>query len=102
MPFESKKGCGLAAVSPTSPSDDAASGPAHARHSGDVAVGFAADVIFKPQVVAQGVDKARLPILRVIFGIVNGDHVLELGRADLADALDGAQLVGMGSAGGVD
>jgi hypothetical protein len=29
-------------------------------------VGFAADVIFKPHVVAQGVDKARLPILRVI------------------------------------
>jgi hypothetical protein len=57
-------------------------------------VGFAADVIFKPHVVAQGVDKARLPILRVIFGIVNGDHVLELGRADLADALDGAQLWG--------
>jgi hypothetical protein len=44
-------------------------------------MGFAADIIFEPHVIAQGVDEARLPIPSVIFGIVNGDDVLE--RASL-------------------
>src|SRR6516225_11732644 len=66
---------------------------AHARYAGDVAMRLAADIVLKPYVIAQPVDEARLPIPRVVFGIVNGDDVLELGRARLADALERMHLV---------
>jgi hypothetical protein len=49
---------------------------------------LAADVILKPHVVAQTVDKTRLPIAGVILRIVNSDDVLKLRRADPANALD--------------
>jgi hypothetical protein len=39
---------------------------AHARHAGQVAMGFAADIVFEAHVVAQGVDEASLPITRVV------------------------------------
>src|SRR6266700_5722577 len=74
---------------------------AHAGHRGDVAMRLAADIVFEPHVIALIVDEARLPIARVIFRIVDGDDVLDLGRADLADALDRVYLVGVGRAGGV-
>ena len=55
---------------------------------------LAADIVFEPHVVAQRVDEARLPVPAVVLWIVDGDDVLELRRADAADALDGAQFVG--------
>src|SRR5215471_11248516 len=76
--------------------------PAHARHLGQVAVGLAADVVFKTDISAQIVDEARLPISAVILRIVNGDDVFELRRADPADALDRSHLVRMRRAGGID
>src|SRR5580700_10547731 len=50
---------------------------AHARHRRQVAMRLAAHIILDPQVVAQRVDEARLPVPRIVFGIVNGDDVLE-------------------------
>src|SRR5215469_2295813 len=55
----------------------------HARDIGDIAVRLAADIVLDPQLVMLIVDEARLPIPAVIFRIVNGDDVLELGRRDL-------------------
>src|SRR6516162_8871423 len=72
-----------------------------AWYAGYVAVRLAADIVLDPQLVMLIVDEARLPIFGVVVGIVDGDDVLELGRAHLADALDGAQLVGVGRAGRV-
>src|SRR5579883_2131783 len=76
--------------------------PANPRHLRQVAVGFAADIVFEADIVAQLVNEARLPIPAVIFRIVNGDDVLELSGADPADALLRGHLVGMRSAGRVD
>src|SRR5215470_5313815 len=76
--------------------------PAHAAHRRNVAMLLAADVVLKPYVVAQIVDEARLPIARVVPGVVNGNDDLELRPADLADALDRAHLVGVRRAGSVD
>src|SRR5579883_1114151 len=73
--------------------------PANPRHLRQVAVGFAADIVFEADIVAQLVNEARLPIPAVIFRIVNGDDVLELSGADPADALLRGHLVGMRSAG---
>src|SRR5262250_2346283 len=74
---------------------------AHTGHRGKVAVRLAAIVVLDSDIVAQGVHKARLPIARVIFRVVNGDDVLKLGWACLADTLDRTQLVGVRRAGGV-
>ena len=65
-------------------------------------MGFAADVIFEADVIAQFVNEARLPIPAVIFRIMNGDDVLKLGRADPADALHRRHLVAMRHAGRID
>ena len=46
----------------------AVSGPAYARHPGNVAVGFAADIVLEADVVALRVDEAGLPIARIVFG----------------------------------
>src|SRR5215467_5142908 len=76
--------------------------PAYARHRGYVAMGFATDVVFETDVVAQIVDETRLPIPAVILRIVDGYNVLKLRRADPTNALDRAHLVGMRRAGSVD
>ena len=65
-------------------------------------MGFAADVVFEADVVAQGVDEAHLQIPAVVLRIVNGDDVLKLGRADPADALHCAHLVGMRRTGRIE
>src|SRR5215468_10929932 len=75
---------------------------ADACHRGEIAMRLAAVIIVDANIVAQGIGEARLPIARVIFRIVDGDDVLELRWAYLADALDGAQFIGMGGAGGVN
>src|SRR5258708_277521 len=74
-------------------------------HAGDrryVAMRLAADIILQPHVIALLVDEARLPIAGVVLRIVDGDDVLDLGRADPADALECVHLVGVRRAGGVD
>src|SRR5258705_633749 len=58
-------------------------------------------VILDPQVVTKIVDKPRLIIARIVFGIMHRDDDLELGRARFANALDRAHLVGLRGAGGV-
>ena len=63
---------------------------------------FAAVVVLDADVVAHGVDEACLPIAGVVHRIVNGDDILELRRADLADALESAQRVGVRCAGGIE
>src|SRR6266700_4549504 len=84
------------------PSYELPSRTPHACHRGNVAMRFAADIVFEPHVVALSVDEARLPIAAVVVGIVNGDDDLELGRAGLTNALDRAHLVGVRRPGGVD
>ncbi len=79
-----------------------ASWSANARHRSQVAMGFTADVVFEADVIAQRVDEAGLQITAVILRIVNGDDVLKLGRADPADALHCAHLVGMRRTGRID
>src|SRR5215467_8347356 len=74
---------------------------AHARHRGKVAVGIAAIVVFDADIVAQGVDETRLPVARIIFRVMNGDHVLKLRWAYLADTLERAQFVGVRRTGGI-
>src|SRR5438132_5321128 len=83
------------------PSYELPSWTANACHRGNVAMRFAADIVFDPHVIALSVDEARLPIARVVIGIVNGDDDLELLRAHLADALDRAHLLWMRRPGGV-
>ena len=63
---------------------------------------LAAHIVFDLDVVAQLVDEPRLPILAVVFGVVDGDDVLELVRAGPADPLHRVQLVGVRRAGGVE
>src|SRR6267378_3021544 len=75
---------------------------AHARDRGNIAMRFAAEIVFDPQIVAKVVDEARLPVPRVVVGIVDGDDDLKLRRADFPDALDSRQLVGMRRAGSVE
>src|SRR6266567_6144720 len=84
------------------PSYELPSRTPHACHRGNVAMRFAADIVFDPHVIALSVDEARLPIARVVIGIVNGDDDLELLRAHLADALDRVHVVGVRRPGGVD
>src|SRR6266481_5900124 len=38
------------------------SGTLHARYRGQIAVRFAADIVFEPHLVAQTIDEPRLPI----------------------------------------
>ena len=52
--------------------------------------------------VSQSVDEACLPIATVILGIVFGDDIRELRRADPADTFERGHLVGMRRAGRVD
>jgi hypothetical protein len=47
----------------------------------------AADVILDANIVSQRVDETRLPVARIVFGIVNGGYVLQFGRADSANPL---------------
>jgi hypothetical protein len=54
-----------------------------ACNGGDVAVFETADVIFDAHVGALCVYEPSLPIRGVVFGIVHGDDVLELGGAGL-------------------
>src|SRR5262249_12674612 len=56
--------------------------PPHPFDPRNIAVGFAADIVFEADVVAEIVDEARRPVGAVIGRIVDGDHVLELRRAD--------------------
>src|SRR5262245_44468298 len=74
---------------------------AHARYRGYVAMRFAADIVLDAQLVALIEQEARLPIARVIFGVVNGDDDLDLVRTDLPQALDRTPFVAGRRAGGV-
>src|SRR5258706_16391135 len=62
---------------------------AHASHGSEIAVLLAADIIFQTYFIAQIVDEARAEILRVVIGIVDGDDILKLSRADFANPLGG-------------
>src|ERR1043166_4622147 len=73
----------------------------HARNHRNIAVLLAADVVLDPQVVAQLVGEARLPLLGVILRIVDRDDDLEIVRPGPADALDRLQFVGVRRAGRV-
>src|SRR2546428_756966 len=73
--------------------------PTDALYRGNVAMFVTAEIVVDPHVIALVVDEARLPIPRVIVGVVYGGDDLELRRADFADAFDRAHLVGVRRAG---
>src|SRR2546430_913705 len=75
---------------------------ANASYARDVAMRLAADIVFEANLIAQIVDEARADIPRVVIGIMHGDDVLELSRADLADPLRRHQHVGVRCARGVE
>ena len=61
-----------------------------------VAVLFAASIIHHPDVWPRLIDETCTPILSENAGVVDGDDFFEfLAAVDLADTLDGAQLVGV-------
>ena len=79
-----------------------ASWPANTCHRRQIAMGFVANPVLETNVVSQSVDEARLPIAAVILGIVIGDDIRELRRADPAATFEGGHLVGMRRTGRVD
>src|SRR6516162_2659029 len=54
--------------------------PTHACHRGQIAMRFTADIVFKPHVVAQGIDKAGLLVTGIILRIMDRDDCVRLIR----------------------